>query len=303
MRSFLTLATAVLLACAPAVQAQERETLGFGRIFTNDLIGDGEDRWRSGGYHFAVLRGRDWFGARPSFDDVILEYRFRAEIISPSQGTGPMGDRPYAGAVSLGLHGHFAQRGLDISVGADLIILGEQSGVSRFQDAYHDLFSLPAPLGTGTQIGDEIILAATGEVAWPVRLTDLVTLRPFVEAQLGAEDIARVGADVIIGMVGHDDLLIRDVVTGQIIRAVESDDALGFALIAGADWAQVDGSVYLPSDRGVTAEEDRMRARFGVHWQATPDISFFYGATYLSEEFVGQDGGQVVGGLKLNFNF
>ena len=40
-----------------------------------------------------------------------------------------------------------------------------------------------------------------------------------------------------------------------------------------------------------------------MFWQWADDVSFFYGATYLSEEFQGQGEGQVVGSLKVNFNF
>ena len=65
----------------------------------------------------------------------------------------------------------------------------------------------------------------------------------------------------------------------------------------------VDSSAFLPASEGVAPTEERYRARAGVQWQMAEDLSFFYGATYLSEEFEGQDGGQILGSLKLNFNF
>ena len=53
---------AVLLALAglcmgDAALAQDRTILGYGRLFNNDLIGDGHDRWRTGSYHFSVVTG------------------------------------------------------------------------------------------------------------------------------------------------------------------------------------------------------------------------------------------------------
>ena len=97
-------------------------------------------------------------------------------------------------------------------------------------------------------------------------------------------------------------MFVRDVITGQPIRAVEGAPN-GIGVIVGGDWAYVDSSVFLPAERGVAATDERYRARAGLHWQMAEDLSFFYGATYLSEEFEGQDGGQVLGSLKLNFNF
>jgi hypothetical protein len=111
-----------------------------------------------------------------------------------------------------------------------------------------------------------------------------------------------VGADLLIGSYAHDDLLLRDVVTGQLYNTT-ARDTVGLAYLIGADIASVYGSEYLPEDMGYAVSETRARARAGVFLQLGADVSFFYGATYLSEEFEGQTEGQVVGSLKLNFNF
>ena len=107
---------------------------------------------------------------------------------------------------------------------------------------------------------------------------------------------------MIIGQVAQDDLLLRDVVTGQLYRATEGD-GVGLSYLLGVDGASVFDSNYLPADMGYTVSDTRTRARAGVFWQMGEDVSFFYGATYLSEEFEGQTEGQVLGSLKLNFNF
>ena len=287
---------------APA-DAQTRETLGFGRLFTNDFFGDGHDRWHTGGYNFSVVRGPGWPGRRPAAFGAILEYRLRSEIIAPSFETrrGRV-DRPYAAFIAAGLYTHSSLGALDLTLGGEALLMGPQTGISDFQDWYHALWSLPEPIGAGSQLGDALHFGASAELAWPLHLSDRVTLRPYAGVEAGIEDLVRVGADVILGAVGHTDLLTRDVTTGSLIRAVEGPQT-GFALIAGADWSQVDGSVFLPADLGFAALDSRWRTRAGIHWQLAPEVSFYYGLTYLSEEFEGQEGGQTLGSLKLNFNF
>lgn len=298
------------LVLALPLHAQDSKTLGYGRLFSNDLLGDGHDRWRSGSYSLSILRGRDWQGALPAEPGAIVEYRLRNEIISPYRGglTGPADrpDRPYVGLLSLGLHTHYTLGQTEVSVGLDLVATGPQTGVSAAQEAFHDRFGLQVPRGTDSQIGDGLNPAVTLAFARRLRLSDQVTLRPFVEAQGGIEDLLRVGGDVVIGRIGHDDLWLRDVPTGQLYRGIAAPDR-GLALVAGADLAQVAGSLYLPRAQGYEPERRRARARAGVHWQPGPGTAFFYGISWLSPEFAGQDDGQddgqIVGSLTLNFNF
>ena len=42
--------------CGP-VLAQDRVTLGWGRLFNNDTLGDTQDRWKTGSYTINHLRG------------------------------------------------------------------------------------------------------------------------------------------------------------------------------------------------------------------------------------------------------
>lgn len=299
MRYIAPLAAIIIFALAAPVASEEAQTLGFGRLFNNDRIGDGGDKWRTGSYQLSVIRGPEWSGALPSRPLVIREYRLRTEIITPR---GASQDRPYVGALSAGFHTHLSLGAAGASIGADVTAIGPNTGVSALQDQFHDLFSIPGPYGTDTQLDNAVHLSGTAELNWPVRVSGNVTLRPFAEAQAGVETLGRVGADIIVGQVGHTDLLVRDPVSGQLIRGVE-DITTGLSAVAGADWARVESSVYLPADRGVTPRQERYRVRAGLHWQIAPMASFFYGATYLSEEFVEQGAGQVIGGLKLNFNF
>lgn len=301
MRRFLVLAVTSLTLASPAF-SDGREAIGSGRLFNNDLLGDGKDRWHTGSYVYSHVRGREAYTGSEAFGDLI-EYRFRAEIIAPKRSTPAPGDRPYVGALSLGAHTHFDMQGTQLSLGADLMAIGPQTGLSDFQLAYHDAFDIPTPPHVDDQLGNEIFLNGAAAATRTYRLSDRLSLRPFVEAQVGAEDLVRVGGDVIIGTVAQDDLLLRDVVTGQLYRGTETKGLSGLSYVFGADISSVFGSRYLPEDAGYSVSETRTRARAGVFWQMGDDVSFFYGATYLSEEFDGQTEGQVVGSLKLNFNF
>ena len=272
--------------------------IGNGRLFDNDLFGDGYDRWRTGSYVFSHMRAAAPFdGTLKGFGEV-MEYRFRTEIIAPTRRTR---DRPYAGILSLGAHSHSALGPAEVSLGADVLAIGPQTGLSGFQELYHETFSLPRP-PTRNELSDRFALQTTGEVRYTYRLNPRTSLRPFVEARQGAEDTLRAGADMIFGRVGQDDVLLRDVVTGQLYRGTQ-DDQTGVSVVVGGDVTAAGDSIFLPGSEGYAPTENRTRARAGLNWQPVPGITFFYGATYLGPEFEGQDDGQVVGSLKLNFNF
>ena len=96
IRGFL--AAVLLCGLAAPASTQERVTLGWGRMFTNDGLGDLEDRWRTGSYTVSRVRGPSWSGELPGRFGEILEFRARAEIIAPENLTvAAPGDRRYAG--------------------------------------------------------------------------------------------------------------------------------------------------------------------------------------------------------------
>lgn len=301
MRVLLFAAGFAACAMISPAMAQERFAIGNGRLFTNDYLGDGEDRWRTGSYVYSHVRSRSAYDGSASGFGNIIEYRFRGEIIAPRAGIGDAGDRPYVGALSFGAHTHFGVGNMHASFGADLTAVGPQTGIDDFQNSFHDALSLPTPT-QANQLADAVFLSTTAEVSETLTLGNGIILRPFAQAQSGVEDMLRVGGDVLIGTVARSDLMLRDVVTGQLYRGTQSPGN-GVSYVFGADFAAVGGSVYLPQDQGYVASETRTRARAGVHYQPSDDISFFYGVTYLSEEYEGQPEGQVVGSLKLNFNF
>lgn len=296
----LTLRFAVLiffLFCGGLAKAEPSATLGIGRLFSNDFLGDGRDRWQSGSYVVSVLRGsQDALGPQIPLG-AVREYRLRSGLIA-SDGRGPApGDRPYVGALSFGVHLHARDGNTQTVLGVDVTAIGPQSGVSRMQRRAHDVLGMRQVRFVEQQLGNDLLFGLIAEVAEVVALTDRITVRPFAEVLSGPEDMLRVGADLRFGTPLGNVVSVRDVTTGHLYQTGLGD--AGFAFVAGADVAVVQQSAYLPG-KAVT---DRARLRVGLHWQSRDETSLFYGLTYLSPEFDGQDGGQITGSVQLRINF
>lgn len=293
----------LLLACLAAMPAvaQDRVTLGFGRLFTNDALGDGEDRWHTGSYTLSLVRGPSWDGTLPDRPGVILEYRLRGEIVAASNLENPdPNDRRYAGTLAIGVHTYFDAAGFDMRAGVDLVGIGPMTGVGQFQEDVHDLFGLSDP-DLSNQIGNRLRPTASVEVARTID-TGTVRLRPFVEAQAGAESLVRVGADMTIGGFGQGALMLRDGVSGQLYPGIKGDAGEGLSVVLGADVAHVFASVYLPEGGNAELTDTRTRVRGGINWRAG-GTEVFYGVTWLSREFESQPEGQLVGSLRLSLRF
>jgi len=293
----------VSVAGMPAL-ADGRETLGWGRLMSNDYFGDGRDRWRTSSYVVSWMHGPDWVGGLPDRIGQVLEYRLRAEIVAPRELRGPRSDdRAYAGMLGVGLHSHWQQGPVEARAGLDVVFTGPQTGLDVLHERFHDRIGQPLPAANvlENQIGDGVHAMLSGEISHPMELAPGIEVRPFAEAQVGVEDLLRVGVDFRVGALGQGAHEVRDVVTGQRYRAITNEE-YGWEFVAGADVAHVADSILFP-DGFAAAQDTRWRGRAGAHWQGGRDVTFFYGVTWLSEEYVGQPEGQFVGSMKLNFNF
>ena len=302
--SFIALALSLTVAVGSA-QADPREKLGYGRLMTNDFLGDGEDRWRTGSWTSSRVWGPEWAGQAPSGCGDLIEFRLSAEISAPSSLDLPAaGDRPYAGAVSIGAHTHFMWQGFDTALGADMVMTGSGTGLGSFQRALHNVLGVTEPSRStlDNQIAGGFHPTIVGEIGRDLSLTPNLHVRPFLEGRAGAETMVRAGVDLTFGMIGQGELLVRESVTGHRYRVVTDDDATGFTFLLGADIAHVSDSIYLPEERGFTLTDTRDRLRAGMHWQGEK-ASAFYGVTYLGEEFDAQTDGQVVGSIRINLSF
>ena len=302
IKAALAIGLALLTLTGPSI-AQDRVTLGWGRMFSNDALGDGHDRWRTGSYSVSRIRGVNWSGALPQSFGEILEFRARAETIGPGSLVVPdVGDRRYAGVLAFGLHTHFDWRGNDLALGADLAFVGPQTGISSFQGAVHSLLGLPEPTVYDDQLGNAIYPTLVAELGRSVEIGGTARLRPFIEAQAGLETFVRVGGDLVVGQLGKDDLMLRDTATGQRFRGIDGSPGQGVSFVLGGDITQVFASKLLPIGDDATPSDTRTRLRAGMHWQGEKS-SIFYGLSYLGREFEQQPEGQVIGSLSLNMKF
>lgn len=310
MRNLLMLLGMVCLMANPSSAApkntEARAKIGYGRITTNDIIGDGHDRWRTGSVASSRVWGYGWNGQLPSRPGDILELRFLGQIIAPDRiDRFRPADRPYAGALSIGLHTHFQKSSVEWAFGADLVAIGPQTGLDDFQDMIHGAIGAPRLFSgmQANQIPDTFRPTLVAEAGRDFVLPNGLSLRPFAEARAGDESLFRIGADLVIGGQLQDTLLVRDPVSGQRYKAVRPDDRLGGAtIVLGADIAHVANSVYLPEDRGYTLTDTRQRVRAGLHWDSL-NAGYFYGLTWLGREFTGQKENQFVGTLKIDLRF
>lgn len=293
-------AAASFAAPTHAEMARERSLVGIGHLFTNDFLGDGKDRWRTGAFTISPVWGRGWDGRLPDRIGDILEFRARAEIIAPNDLTRPNpADRRWAGTYAFGLHTHFALGGTDMRLGADLAIVGPQTGLDDFQDFTHEVLGQSEPGVFGNQIDNDVFPTVSAELGRDIDLPGSVRLRPFVEAAAGVETFVRVGGDLIVGQYGQGALLLRDTTTGQRYSAVTLDRPNGISLVLGGDIARMEHSEYLS---GSMLKDTRTRLRGGIHWRGDWG-ELFYGATWLGKEFDGQKDDQIVGSIKVDLRF
>jgi hypothetical protein len=297
----LILASLIALSAASAF-ADERQTLGWGRLFDNDLLGDMHDRWHSGAYTVSLLRGPEWSGQLATGFGDILEYRFSGSTVTPDNISAPAADdRRYVAPLSFGIKTHLYWRGFEANLGADLVAIGPQTGIGDFQSWLHELLGAPQPDLTN-EIGNAFYPTVQAELGREFALSDQVSWRPFVSAQAGVETMVRAGGDLVIGSFGKGGLLLRDDTTGQRYSGIKGDASTGLSFTLGGDVAHVFDSALLPEGGAAVASETRGRLRAGMAWQGAKS-SAFYGITYLTPDFDSQPTGQLVGSVNLNLRF
>ncbi|WP_419738948.1 lipid A-modifier LpxR family protein [Ruegeria sp.] len=285
-------------------ESPKRELIGFGWMFTDDLIGDDHDRWQTSSLNLSWILARGWSGDLPETFGDVIEIRAYTQMISPEDLVTPNPqDRQYAGILSLGAYTHFQRRSAQFTVGAELVAVGPQTGVDSLQTEFHKLIGSTPPSRAilDDQISNDFYPTVVAEIGREWDLGRNTRLRPFASVRAGDETLARVGMDVTFGQVGRSELLIRDKITGQRYRSMRIGPK-GVSGVFGFDAAYLADSAYIPNSGEVSLKHERYRARLGLNWEAKYG-TLFYGATYLSEEFNQQPEGQVVGSLSFKISF
>lgn len=300
--SRIVLAAVVVLA-AP-VQADPRFVLAEVITHTNDFFVDGQDRWRTASLSASILRGPEFDGQAPSKFGALLEIRTRIEMITPADLSqpDPGEDRPYVGAISLGVFSHQRRHNLDITAGAELVIIGPSTGVSQIQSWLHARMDPINPILLAGQLADAVHPTLSVEVAQNLQLTPLANLRPFAELQAGVETYARAGIDLTFSTKPPQDLRVREVVTGQRIPALHMWGTRSWGLGLGGDVTYVANSQYFSGSSGPQPMPVRTRLRAGAFYQGDK-LDAFYGLSWLSPEFSDQSEGQSVAALSVSLRF
>ena len=272
--------------------------VGTARLLTEDYIGDRHDRWRTGSYQIGLLYDPDL--PPPGFDTV--EIRFVGEAVAPwNMDTPAPWDRPFAGVLTAMALGHRTREPLEFTAGLGLSLTGPQTGVDWIAERVHlGDNDLSGPTRRA-QIPNETYLHAETALAARLMVRDQAAIRPYVGLTVGVEDLAMVGADVILGRAGAGSMRSRDRVTGQLLFDTATQTP-GFALTLGGDMIYVQDSALFPDTWAGDAKALRWRARGGVAWRGARG-QMFYGLTWLSKEFDAQPEGQTVGSIHLNWKF
>ena len=84
MLRFLVPVLAALLLLPVGAQATERERLGYGRLISNDSIGEFRDRERTGAYVSSRVWGPEWTGRLPDRFGQLIELRLGVEVLAPA---------------------------------------------------------------------------------------------------------------------------------------------------------------------------------------------------------------------------
>ena len=93
--------TVTLAAQDSSERKPKKHYIGYGNLITNDLLGDGRNRWRTGSVSSSRIWGADWKGELPEEFNELVEIRIFGEIIAPSDLIGNKGiDRPYVSHVA-----------------------------------------------------------------------------------------------------------------------------------------------------------------------------------------------------------
>ena len=299
MKSLNVLSALMISCCATVVSAEPV----ISNFYSNDYIGDGQDRWRSSS-NTTFLGYQDGIASGISHD-----IRVRTETISPYAKSIEEGalDRPYVGSLGAGIFLSQRVGFTDFNIGGEVLAVGEQTQVQNVDAAFHDITGIDGynpDEFSPVHLDNALTGMLSGEAATNYYVGSRGSLRPFVAAQYGYETYMRAGADFIFGNYSIAEKFVRDPVSGFIQPSSQnrSEAMYGFSLVAGIDITAMTSSNFIPDDADVEFQPGKLRARLGGQAKIGP-ASVFYGATHLTKEFKSQEEGQTVGTVSVQFPF
>lgn len=304
-------------------RSENRDVMAEGAIW-NDRIGDGKDRYKTGGMT------QSWVFPETLFLDQrllpgrvsALELQGRGFIATPdnTQAGGSATDRPFVQYVGVGAYHRSWQRptrfsdratgALETRAGVEIGWQGEPLPLFEIQEALHG--DTQVSLSPSNTVAGELLVNVELEGVYrhqiSSRFIDL-DLAPFLRTSAGMrENSLRAGIDVIFGSSLSARTWNREPAIGALLPGGSKRRA-GFNWSAwlGADTGYVLSDAFL--DGGFTAngpevgrEDVVFRLRAGVMLEFEP-IAIVYSANWLSPEFSDQPEGQVIGAISLKYRF
>jgi len=294
----------------------------------NDRIGDGKDRWKTGGLTQSYIFPERIFSRSPWFKDraSALEINGRGVVMTPDD-TSDTGidskDRPYAQYAGVGLHLRSIARPRRLSAGLALqeearigIEAGWQGEPLPLFDIQSSLHDMAGTGGTAANLSNSIDGEAlvnlearhTWRLHWQAPGRD-IELAPFAQASLGMrENNLRFGADLIAGSALEGRTWGNDLATGALLAGASMPrKGFNWTLFSGADLGFVASDAFL--DGGFAAggpsvprEKVVARVRGGVLLEYD-NLGIGFSLNWLSKEFRGQSDGQLIGAIQIKYRF
>ena len=297
--------------------SENEEILPEGIIW-NDAIGDGKDRYKSGGITqgWMIPEGRltdePWL---PGFASG-LEVQLRAFIATPENTFQPTPEsRPFAEYAGFGTYfrtvgaprmlARDLTRSVEFRGGIELGIIGDPVPLLELQDLLHtnDVGKTQA-----NTLGREFLANAEARYTWrfhqQLNDTDL-EFAPFIQGSAGMrENSLRLGGDIIYGSSLEGRLWNHDLATGAMIPGgSQRREGPQTAIWLGGDVGFIGSDALL--DGGFNGEGRRVgrepvtgRLRAGILFDFE-DVALGYSLTLLTEEFDTQTHSQVIGALTI----
>ncbi len=295
-------------------------------VVWNDLLGDGKDRYKSGGITQSILiperaiSDERWFLGYAA----ALEIQGRAFVATPNNtATINTNDRPHAQYAAIGVYLRLTRRPDNITsaatyltedrIGVEFGWQGKPLPLFDIQEAIHTANQGGAAVRTSANtLESQILINLEGRRTWRIHAEQVGLdwqAAPFVHLSAGMrENAIRFGSDLIVGSSLEARTWNSDLAIGALIPGA-SRPRTGFQWLAwiGGDVGLIRSDAFL--DGGFSGDGPSVRrrpvtvrARTGVMLEVD-SYAISYSATWLSPEFRNQPVGQVVGAVQVTFDF
>jgi len=292
-------------------------------VIWNDKLGDGKDRWKTGGITQSYVVPEHFFGDKSWFEGraSAVELNLRALVMTPDD-TAFAGvnakDRPYAQYAAAGVYlrsiaePDFLSPTLSVQEEARLGIevgwQGDPLPLFDVQNRLHDMTGTKGNAANLTNIiGSEMLVNLEGRQTWRFHWDGAGREReiaPFVQGSVGMRETSlRIGADFFTGSALAGRTWGADPATGAVMAGASMPrQGFNWTVFGGGDVGYVASDAFLDGGFGVggpSGPRERIVGRLRVGALLEYDnVGIGFSVNWLSPEFRDQSEGQVIGALQ-----